>query len=117
MIIGPVHHGPVSKPGDIQELSESVEQVSRNYAEKFGIERDPEWFLLKLHEEMGELTQAFLAATGQGRAKGRTPQELRRGLEDEVADVLAHVLLLARHHGIDAEAEVRRKWLTYLEAS
>ncbi len=98
----------------IGELSEAVEQVSRGYAGKFGIERDSAWFLLKLHEELGELTQAFLAVTGQGRAKGRTPEELRRSLEDEVADVLAHVLLLARHHGIDAEAEVRRKWLTYL---
>lgn len=100
----------------VARLSESVEQVSQLYADRFGIQRDAPWFLLKLQEEVGELTQAYLAVTGQGRAKGRTPEQLRAAFDDEVADVLAHVLLLARHHGIDVEAVVQRKWLSRLSA-
>ena len=101
----------------LRPLSDSVEQVSQLYAARFGIDRDATWFLLKLQEEVGELTQAYLAATGQARAKGRTPEELRTAFADEAADVLAHVLLLARHHDIDLEDVVQRKWLSRLSAA
>ena len=52
---------------DVQELSDEVEEVSAFYAERHGIDRTPEWFVLKLGEEVGELTQAFLARSGQAR--------------------------------------------------
>ncbi|MDI6106074.1 hypothetical protein QLQ12_46700 [Actinoplanes sp. NEAU-A12] len=40
---------------DLVRLSEDVEQISRGYARRFGIERSSAWFLLKLQEEIGEL--------------------------------------------------------------
>jgi NTP pyrophosphatase (non-canonical NTP hydrolase) len=80
---------------------------------KHGIERDATWFLLKLQEEVGELTQAFLMKTGQARDKGRTSAELDAGFRAELADVLCHVLLLARHHGVDLDAAVADKWLVW----
>ncbi|GAA3600138.1 MazG nucleotide pyrophosphohydrolase domain-containing protein [Kineosporia mesophila] len=101
--------------GDLRSLTASLEQVSQGYAQRFGIERDAAWFLLKLQEELGELTQAYLAVSGQNRSRDKTPGQLREGLEDELADVLAHVLILAHHHGIDPELAVRRKWLSWLE--
>lgn len=96
---------------DLEELAEEVEAVSEIYARKHAIERTDTWFLLKLHEEVGELTQAFLMKTGQARAKGRSAAELDADFSAEVADVLCHVLLLARHQGIDIEAAVAGKWL------
>ncbi len=42
------------------EVSEAVAKVSDIYAGKYGIERDDDWFLLKLQEELGELSQAHL---------------------------------------------------------
>ncbi len=59
-------------PLTLPALGERVEAVSALYARKFGVDRDPDWFMLKLTEEVGELTQAFLVATG------RTPRGLRR---------------------------------------
>jgi len=112
-------------PLGLDHLTERVEAVSALYARKFGVERDPDWFMLKLAEEVGELTQAFLAATGRTRpreapspASGRpgepgVPDDGRSALADEVADVLAHVLLLARSQGVDVDAAVRRKWLAW----
>jgi NTP pyrophosphatase (non-canonical NTP hydrolase) len=97
---------------DLKQLTEEVEAVSRTYAERNGFERDATWLLLKLQEEVGELTQAFLRKTGQGRAKGRTPEEIETSFRSELADVLGHVLLLARHQGIDLQAEVESKWLS-----
>ncbi len=97
-------------------LTERVEAVSALYARKFGIERDPDWFVLKLAEEMGELTQAYLTTTGRTRpraAPGEVPDDGRAALAAEVADVLAHLLLLARSQGIDVERAVEEKWLVW----
>jgi uncharacterized protein (DUF169 family) len=59
---------------DIAELSERLEKLSVRYGELLGFERDPDWFLLKLQEEMGELLQAYLQHTGRARTKGRTAE-------------------------------------------
>ena len=56
---------------DITELTNAVEQISRGYAAAFGIVRDDNWFVLKLQEEVGELTQAHLMQD-QGPEQGRT---------------------------------------------
>ncbi|MFI5935044.1 pyrophosphatase [Actinoplanes sp. NPDC051494] len=99
---------------DLQKLTDDLELVSQRYAEVYGIRRDEAWFVLKLQEEVGELTQAFLMRTGQARPKGLTPAELRAGVGAEVADVLCQVLLLAKHLDVDLPAEVTKKWLSRL---
>jgi len=97
----------------LEHLSEEIEQASQIYAEKFGIERDATWFLLKLQEEVGELTQSYLMLTGNARAKGKSPTEIQAEFRKEVADVFCHTLLLARFYGIDLEKEVEEKWLAW----
>lgn len=98
---------------DLAKLTEDVEEVSRGYARRHGIERDDTWFLLKLQEEVGELTQAFLMRTGQARTKGYSAVEIEEQFRGELADVLCHTLLLARHHGVDLERAIERKWLVW----
>jgi NTP pyrophosphatase (non-canonical NTP hydrolase) len=95
---------------DIQAMSDEVEEVSVHYAERHGIERTDEWFVLKLGEEVGELTQAFLARQGQARRKGRTDAEIEQGFRDEVADVLAQILLVARRFDVPLDDAIRDKW-------
>jgi len=102
---------------DLAQLTDDVEKLSQRYAEHYGFRRDDTWFVLKLQEEVGELTQAFLMRSGQGRAKGLTPAELEAGFAAELADVVCQALLLARHSGVDIEAEIDRKWLARLRAS
>lgn len=99
---------------DLRRLSDDVETVSQRYAETFGIRRDSTWFLLKLQEEVGELTQAYLMQSGQARPKDLSPAELTANFHAELADVLCQVLLLARHHDVDLPAEIDRKWLSRL---
>lgn len=91
-------------------LISQFEDASSSYAEANGLTRDPDWYLLKLHEEVGELTQAANRYTGRGRPRGRSPEDLTRDLADETADVLGHILLFARAHGVDLEAAIERKW-------
>lgn len=98
---------------DLRQLSDDVEVVSEAYARKHAIDRNDTWFLLKLHEEVGELTQAFLMRAGHARDKGHSPDRIDSNFRAELADVLCHLLLLARHHGVDLAAEVERKWLIW----
>lgn len=95
----------------LPDLAEKFESASKTYAEENGVERDPDWFLLKLQEEMGELTQAWNRLTGRGRAKGRSVAEMKQDLADEAADLLGHILLFAHHNGIELAPSIERKWL------
>ncbi|GAA0836787.1 hypothetical protein GCM10009525_44330 [Streptosporangium amethystogenes subsp. fukuiense] len=109
-VVGPA---PYTRGMDLRRLTDEVEAVSSTYARRNGITRDDTWFLLKLQEEVGELTQAFLMRSGQARDKGHSADELELGFRSELADVLAQLLVMARHHGVDLEAEVERKWMPW----
>jgi len=94
-------------------LGGKIAAVSDIYASRYGIDRSGDWHLLKLQEEMGELTQAYL--TVQGRTRRPADAAARKALEREMADVLGMLLLLARDEGVDLDAAVAEKWLGWLE--
>jgi len=100
----------------LKSLAEKVEQVSQIYAERHEITRDDDWFLLKLQEEVGELTQAYLRFTGRSKLGPVEADDHRAELEDEVADVVCHALLLAKRCGLGVDAAIERKWLTHLSS-
>lgn len=95
---------------DIHTLTEKIEKISQTYSEKYRFERDSDWFVLKLQEEVGELIQSYLMYQGKARQKGKSPEEIKDEFKNEVADVLAHVLLLARHFDVDLDKLFERKW-------
>ena len=97
---------------DLRSLADAIEDVSARYARRFGIRRDLEWCLLKLGEELGELTQAHLKRSGQARTSDDM-SELTRRFEDEMADVLGQLLVLAKLSGTDLDAALERKWLCW----
>ena len=66
--------------------------------------------MLKLLEEVGELTQAWNRQSGRGRPRDRSPADLARDIADETAGLLGMVLLLAHDQGIDIENAILRKW-------
>jgi NTP pyrophosphatase (non-canonical NTP hydrolase) len=102
---------------DIRELTARVENISQIYASRFGITRDDDWQILKLQEEVGELTQAHLMRQGQARRKGLSHAQIEARFRAEVADVLSQILLLAHHHDIDVVDEIERKWFVWQDAS
>lgn len=99
----------------LARLGSQFEIASAGYAREHGIERDPDWFILKMQEEIGELTQAWNKISGRGRTNGKSQDELMSLLADETADLLGHVLLFARHHNLDLPAAIRRKWRFQVE--
>ncbi|MBW8762524.1 MAG: pyrophosphatase [Microbacterium sp.] len=98
---------------DIRRLQDEIEAVSALYAERFGIERTDDWLMLKLGEEVGELTQAYLSQSGRSRDRGRAEVEREQDFRSELADVLAQVLLIAQRFDVDLVDEVDRKWLAW----
>lgn len=91
-------------------LQKRFEEASRSYCEANDLERDQDWFMLKLQEEVGELSQAWNKLCGRGRRRGKTDNELFRDFEDEAADVLGHILLISEASGMDLRSAIQRKW-------
>ena len=95
---------------ELKALQADVLRISDIYAAEHGIDRDRDWALLKLQEELGELTAEHLRLTS--RARGEPDAE---ALGDEAADVLGMLLIYCARAGIDLDEAMRRKWLRWLE--
>ena len=99
----------------LDELTAKIKEVSDRYAKKYEFHRDDDWYMFKLQEELGELTQQFLMMTGRARSKGFCEAELRDKFEDEVADTFSLLILVADHFDVDLERAVAKKWFRYLD--
>ena len=95
---------------DLKGLQADVLRISDIYAAEHGIDRDRDWALLKLQEELGELTAEHLRLTG--RARGAPDAQ---ALGDEAADVLGMLLIYCARAGVDLDQAMQRKWLKWLE--
>jgi len=98
---------------ELKKLSDEVEIISRVYARVHDLERTDDWLVLKLQEEIGELTQAFLTMSGRSRDRGLSEDEIRDAFRGEVADALAQLLLVARRFDVDLTEELERKWFRW----
>ena len=96
---------------NLADLSTSVLRISDIYAREHGIDRDRDWALLKLQEELGELTAEHLRMSGRARGQADAGK-----LGDEAADVLGMLLIYCDRAGVDIEAAMRNKWLRWLES-
>lgn len=94
----------------LSELSEQVARISDLYAAEHGIDRSGDWAILKLQEELGELTAEHLRVSG--RARGEADP---KALADEAADVLGMLLIYCDRAGIDIEQAMQDKWLHWLK--
>ncbi len=99
---------------DLKDIQNKVVKVSDIYAKKCNINRDNDWYILKLQEEIGELTQIHLSNSSRGRNRGVVPEQLQTDFADELSDVIGQVLLIANHYNIDIEEALERKWFRYL---
>jgi NTP pyrophosphatase (non-canonical NTP hydrolase) len=98
---------------DLKALQADVLRISDIYAAEHGIDRAKngpgDWALLKLQEELGELTAEHLRMSGRARGEADASK-----LGDEAADVLGMLLIYCDSAGIDLEAAMQRKWLHWL---
>lgn len=95
---------------NIKTLQDAVLRISDIYAREHNIDRDRDWAILKLQEELGELTQEHLRLSGRARGTGNPQSQA-----DEAADVLGMLLIYCHMAGIDIEDAMQRKWLSWLD--
>ena len=93
----------------LTDLQADVLRISDIYAREHSIDRDRDWALLKLQEELGELTAEHLRMSG--RARGAADP---KALADEAADVLGMLITYCDRAGIDLERAMQDKWLHWL---
>jgi NTP pyrophosphatase (non-canonical NTP hydrolase) len=98
----------------LADLTSLAAQVSDMYERETGVRRDDDWYALKMQEELGELIAEHLRLSGRGRRKDLSDAEITEARDNEAADLLAFLLLYARHNGIDLDAALDRKWFSYL---
>ena len=94
----------------LADLQADVLRISDIYATEHGIDRSGDWALLKVQEELGELTAEHLRMSGRARGAADAGK-----LGDEAADVLGMLLIYCDRAGIDIEAAMQRKWLHWLD--
>ena len=94
---------------NLSDLTADVLRISDIYAAEHGIDRSGDWAILKLQEELGELTAEHLRISGRARGEA-DPQ----ALGDEAADVLGMLLIYCDRADIDLEQAMQRKWLHWL---
>lgn len=96
---------------NLKDLQADVLRISDIYAREHAIDRDRDWALLKLQEELGEMTAEHLRLTRRARGEA-DPQ----ALANEAADVLGMLLIYCDRAGVDLNAAMERKWLSWLKA-
>ncbi|WP_245582500.1 hypothetical protein [Neorhizobium lilium] len=98
-----------------RELSDRIGKVGELYARVHDIERSADWYLLKLMEELGELTAEHLLLGGRAKPDADGAGGTREALENEAADLFGQFVLYLRANEIDIEAAIERKWLRHLD--
>ena len=98
---------------ELRDTARRIDAISRRYAEVYGFERTPDWLVLKLQEEVGELVQAWLAKTGRQRDRGLGAAERDERFALELADAVGMLLALAEATDVDIERAIDEKWLVW----
>jgi len=99
---------------DLNDIIKKVSEVSEKYSNTYAINRNSDWYILKLQEEVGELVQSYLSMTNRSRKQGDTPQELKAKFANELVDVLGQVFLITRYNNIDLNKAFESKWFKHL---
>lgn len=95
---------------NLKEAALHCDKAWGQYAEKFQIRRDDEFYLLKMQEELGELARSFLELRGSEKKRKSSVEELKKKFAADVAVLIGNALILAHHFDVDVEANIREKF-------
>ena len=95
---------------NLKEAALHCDKAWGQYAEKFQIRRYDEFYLLKMQEELGELSRAFLELRGSEKQRKTSPDELKKKFAADIAVLVGNALILAHHFDVDLEATIKEKF-------
>lgn len=83
-----------------------------NYGKKYSVEIDQDFAMLKLYEEVGELSQALLIHRKKSRPEKHVPEQVSlQEVAKELADVVGMAIVNAHLLGVDLESAIDKKWI------
>ena len=95
-----------------KEIQNGVLEVARVYGQRFNVNIDQDFAILKLYEEVGEFAQAVLIHKKKSKPeKYRSEKETKEKLGEELADIISMAIVNANLFGIDIERAIKEKWL------
>jgi len=97
---------------NFKEVEEKVIHNAMSYGQKYGIEIDEDFALLKLYEEVGEFAQAVLIHRKKSRPEKHVTEEAsKKELANELADIVGMAMVNAKLFNIDLEEAIYKKWI------
>lgn len=94
-------------------IKDKVLETWKFYFHVFSINKCHDYEIIKLQEEVWELSQSYLIWKWQSKPKKRdwkTDEELKDNIAMELADVIWTSILLANTLWIDLEQAISKKW-------
>ena len=102
---------------NLNEITNKLKSIFEIYKEKYSLNLNEDYFLIKIQEELGELSSAHLKLTNRGRAESIEKHELEKNLREEIEDVISMTLLFDEVKNINIEDALNEKWFKYLKKS
>ncbi|MCX6766149.1 MAG: hypothetical protein NT136_04290 [Candidatus Moranbacteria bacterium] len=97
---------------DFQEIQKGVINNAKKYQEKYKVNFDETAALIKLFEEVGELSEAYLTYAKKSRPdKFVSEEDAKNKVAKEIADVVGVAIMLASLLDIDLEKSIDKKWI------
>lgn len=97
---------------EFKQLQKEIIATLKDYGKQYNFNIDADYALLKLYEELGELTQSILIDRKKCRPeKYLSDEESKIQMAKELADVAGTVIVLADLLGIDLEEAIDNKWI------
>src|SRR4051812_35539534 len=97
---------------NFKELEKKVVENALDYGKEYNINIDEDFALLKLYEEVGELSQAVLIHRKKSRPEKHMPEEKsKEEVAKELADVVGMAMVNAHLMGVDLEDALTKKWI------
>src|SRR5215472_8356853 len=94
----------------LKEAADHCETAWSAYAHRHGIRRDgDEFYLLKMQEELDELSRHWLEMT-KGEHTREDEPTLRPKYEGDCASLVGNALILARHFDVDLDQRIVEKF-------
>lgn len=87
----------------LADFTKEVVEIFERYDKTGTLHWDYRIAASDLPYQLGSLTKAISQLHGERFADGKTPEELKKTIADELADILAEVLFIAHDLSIDME--------------
>lgn len=85
----------------LNDLTKEITEIFKNYEKQGTLPWDYKIASVDLTYQVGSLTKAVLQLQNYRYSEGKTPEELKKKIADELADILAEVLIIADDLHID----------------